>query len=1682
MPTVNANIRWADNTTELTAHLKQGLDQIEATRAGAEKMAAALGGGKLIQAAHNYVAALQKAGGVEKLTAAERERGNALLDKTIAKYQALGQTAPAALLQVSAALKTAIGQTQTFEERSAALGKQLTAIGGAARTAGIGLTAAITAPLVGVGVTALHASMEFENSFAGVKKTVDGVVDQFGKLTPAGEKLQQQFRDLAKVLPVNVNELNRIGEAAGQLGIKQKDILQFTEVMAKLGVTTNLTSDQAANAIARIQNIYGAAGVDTDRLASSIVALGNAGASTESEIVEFGLRIAGAGKLAGLAQADVLGIGSAMASIGVEAEAGGTAVQKVLLNMVTAVTTGNADLAVFAKTAGLSAAEFAKAFKDDAGGAFTAFVEGLSKQGNQAIGTLSKLGLEDARLVRSFLSLAGAGDLLRVSLKDSNKAWEENTALTKEAAIRFATTANQLLLFKAQVNDISISIGNILSPKLADFSQSLGPIVGGVAALATEFEHSSEASKLLVIGVAGIASSIGPALLAVGGFAFALNSINTTLIAFPGATAAVAGAIGSMGGAMAGWVTAFFGAEAGVTVLASSLVGLGTVLLAGATGWLTYKAAAAAFDWLGLSDAMARVSIKAGMLTGVLPQMTEAEIEASLAAQRLGREHDDAADALQRAAIAAQHLAGVKDRLSGALASKDLSELTQVVRDFATEGTLSTAVMKRIGLEAERLQQAGGTLSPELASIVSWLERTRDAAGPAGGAMQTLADKVKALTETQRADILSKRAQKESIKAIADETGVAIEVVGMFLRQQHTGTKGVDAFADAMEELNAAGQGWQGTLASIDGTLVEAIKYYLAAGVTQAKLATAYGLTAVQVKAVADLTEMARALELDGLKKSEAEWKTWAETASKAADKVGHDIVAGAVQIQEAQREATDVIQQQSLSSRDYQVTKIWEVAEQQKGAFKGTKDQAAAFYAEIDRLAKAHVDAIYVDNDAIKANSLASLRQIADKAWATYRGMVENSADYSAATVQHFKEVAEAAEKTANGIGTSLGDRLKKTIVGIPGMLQQALLGGGGVGGALKAIGLQLGVEFGNALTEGIKLALAKKGPDGKPASVVTGGNLQAASGLGALSGAGAVAGGATTGQAFTSVGMASAGVGVGVIGAGGTIGGALALSAATLGIGAAAIGVALLIKYMMGKNARGVAAVAAYDYGVHISKEVNKAVRETMKTLHVSQQVALVLNVDQLFPTVTAQNFNQALHATRDAFVMVGRGEMTAAQGAGVLNTMWERLAAVGVDAYGRINAELRELIELDQQFGTHSSAILAFLKTQAANAAAGLEQLAGAVDYTTESLDDLSTVALMTFNAAIASGATFTQALKGISGALVTIRKAYKDLGVDISGSPIAALLRQQDIQTNDPATATGIEGLNATMTAASNIPGLMTPESFAAMQRIGYDLYVKTQAATAAAGGNTADALVGMQQWLHQARDFAARNQIELDERTQMLIGQSQDLGVWTEAIASETELLTQSMQELIKSNTDLIDALNRNARGEAPRPPAPPGTTPPGTFMPVPDAPEYQPYAFAAMGGLVTADGVQRFGGGGIVGGFRPWMPRVVGTDTVPAMLTPAELIMNVAQQGPVADVIRSGAAMAEALSRDRSPAAVANGDTLIIPVTVPAGGTPEQIADYIYQRLPDHVRRDNHGLRSDLLTALGFPVTTWTTA
>lgn len=339
----------------------------------------------------------------------------------------------------------------------------------------VGMGAAVALAGGAIAAVALGQAIQFESAMAGVAKTVDESAETIAALGV-------EFQNLSKVIPTSANELANIGEVAGQLGIRTENIVGFVRVMADLGETTNLSAAEAATALARLANIMGTSQQDFGRMGSVIVELGNNFATTEAEITELALRLAGAGSIIGLTEAQVFGFSAALSSVGIRAEQGGTAFSRVFADIANAVASGGVDLEKFALISGQSVEQFRKAFEDDASGAIISFVEGLGeieKGGGNLFAVLEAVGFQNVRIRDSLLRAAGAGDLLRRGIEEGSAEWITNAALTEEAGKRYETTASKLDVLKNQAIAAAVAIGQRLTPAfraLIDMlSQGAGP-------------------------------------------------------------------------------------------------------------------------------------------------------------------------------------------------------------------------------------------------------------------------------------------------------------------------------------------------------------------------------------------------------------------------------------------------------------------------------------------------------------------------------------------------------------------------------------------------------------------------------------------------------------------------------------------------------------------------------------------------------------------------------------------------------------------------------------------------------------------------------------------------------------------------------------------------------------------------------------------------------------------------------------------------------------------------------------------------------------------------------------------------------------------------------------------------------------------------------------------------------
>ncbi|HGC8950146.1 TPA: phage tail tape measure protein [Streptococcus agalactiae] len=593
MKTLDNSLKAVENSFKGHGSRVKGLKAVYAETGSALKGYQEL----LKRQSQKYSELKESIGDVDKATAKQKK-------SLINAKSAMMETA-AKVSELQSRLKALATETSVFTRFGNAAeqaGKKMRSFGDSVSGVGAAFTKGVTAPIAAGAGYAIKAAIEYEDTFAGVKKTVDEVKDSNGKVIYSYDMLSKGIRQMAKEIPASTTEISHVAEAAGQLGIKTKDILGFTRVMIDMGKSTNLSSEEAATALARFANITQLDPSRYSNLGSSIVELGNNFATTEKEIVEMGLRLAGTGKVVGLTDPQILGLATAMSSVGIEAEAGGSAFSRVMQKINTQVLSSGEDLWKFAKIAGKSADEFAASWKKNPQEAIIDFVKGLKRfkdEGKDVTAYLKDMDINSVREIDTLQRLAGAGDLLGDAFKSANKGFSENKALMNEANKRYETTASKLQMLKNQVNDVAIEFGGPLIDALRDGLEASRPFIKGVADLAKSFSSLDKEQQRQIIKWGLIAAASGPALSifgkgvgVIGGTIQGLGKLSKTLGTLSGSLGAAKTGAAALGVGAEGATTALTGMS-GAAALLGNPVTWGVVLggaAALAVGYFAQKA------------------------------------------------------------------------------------------------------------------------------------------------------------------------------------------------------------------------------------------------------------------------------------------------------------------------------------------------------------------------------------------------------------------------------------------------------------------------------------------------------------------------------------------------------------------------------------------------------------------------------------------------------------------------------------------------------------------------------------------------------------------------------------------------------------------------------------------------------------------------------------------------------------------------------------------------------------------------------------------------------------------------------------------------------------------------------------------------------------------------------------
>jgi hypothetical protein len=675
--------------------------------------------------------------------------------------------------------------------------------------------------------------------------------------------------------------------------------------------------------------------------------------------------------------------------------------------------------------------------------------------------------------------------------------------------------------------------------------------------------------------------------------------------------------------------------------------------------------------------------------------------------------------------------------------------------------------------------------------------------------------------------------------------------------------KNAEEWKRVLDEVNSAGNGWKGTLDTIDGAIVDWAKHLLDSGVAAQTVEKYYGLTNTQIKALQDSLKDDKAFDALLLKVKAV------EDGFNGLDK----------QIQEVGKSTSDV-------------------------------DFARTWSKEFD----------------------ASLKKIKE----TEDGFYGLSGSIESLGIK----VKPAMSDLAGVIDTGFSTTLKNELLKLPDQIAS-----GGFAHAFDALGKAMGHDFSAALITEANKNFHDSGFTTTGLANLNAAMVKSAAGAGATAGALAALGGGSVSSQLMQVAGAATAVGVAVAStATGTIAAGLAMGAWTFGVGAAVVGAVALAKHFLTVSQAEKDARAEFD-------NYNKAIGGS--------------NVDDFIAKASA------------AFGYLGTNSETARKEIQAVLDATHVSAQAVAQALIPVNAAIEEAATKAKSF---ADAMTAMQSTGAAN----FNAMAVALEGDASSLDALGAQAMTTYATLVAGGESSAKALADIGPGLDALEKSYQDLGINITDAGLSALIMQSTIAKGNPALIAGVDALAASLKTMGDL-GLVNADSFAKMQTEGVAMYTRLQDAANAAGGSTADALLPMQDYLHQAADEATKLGIPLDANTQLMIDQSKELGIWKDASKSATDQMIDSMGKLVDKVGTLIDMLTH-----MPQPDAPWANW--GAPPTVPSAPASPPPGYAT-GGIVQA-----FASGGNV---LPFAPR--GTDTVPAMLTPGERVLTQQQQTDLAN-------------------------------------------------------------------------------
>lgn len=406
---------------------------------------------------------------------------------------------------------------------------------------------------VGSLTAVIGTAADYERAFANVIRTTEFVSIKTGE---AARVMRYELMELAADIPVAFGQITEIATIGNQLGIAQKDLTNFTETVAKFATTTDVTVNNAALSFGRIGELLNVS--DFNALGSAIAYAGVNAVATETQILSVTKEIATTAKQAKFTAPEVVGLATALSSLGIAPEAARGSIIRSFAAINKAISEGGQNLQNYANISGMSADQFASTWQRSGSEAFNALLKGLqasSDSGQNLDTTLRDLGIRNVRDIQTLQKLGDNYDVYAQSIRDANSAYAEGTFLSEAYGVVQETVAARFQVIQNQISNLFAGLGesttgpvkallDVISGLLEELTklarnpaiQAVVVFATGVLALVAAIASLSAITSLakasvLAFGTAMQASGAGATAAAagVGTFSLAVKAAMLTL-------------------------------------------------------------------------------------------------------------------------------------------------------------------------------------------------------------------------------------------------------------------------------------------------------------------------------------------------------------------------------------------------------------------------------------------------------------------------------------------------------------------------------------------------------------------------------------------------------------------------------------------------------------------------------------------------------------------------------------------------------------------------------------------------------------------------------------------------------------------------------------------------------------------------------------------------------------------------------------------------------------------------------------------------------------------------------------------------------------------------------------------------------------------------------------------------